>query len=77
MRKFLNDIFSEETKDGAGKFSAKRFMGIVSGLLACSGAILSGLKFYEVSPDIMNPLWVYSGSMLGISILKGITTPKS
>lgn len=72
MIKFIIDIFSEETKNGTGKFSAKRFLGVTSGLLACTGSIISGLHWYEISPDIINPMWIFSGSMLGVSILKGL-----
>ena len=72
MKKFVNDIFSEETSEGAGKFSSKRFMGITVGLLAGLGAIVSGLHWYAVAPEILNPMWAYSGTMLGISIAKGI-----
>ena len=72
MKKFVNDIFSEETSKGVGKFSSKRFMGIIVGLLAATGAIVSGLDWYTVASEILNPMWAYSGTMLGISIAKGI-----
>lgn len=74
LRQFFTDILSEETEEGAGKFSAKRFMGILVGLLAALGSIVSGLHFYEISPAIINPMWYYSGAMLGVSILKRITS---
>ena len=73
MKKFLTDIFSEETPTGAGKFSAKRFMGIIAGLGALVGSITTGLHWYDVSPEVLNPMWIFSGSMLGVSILKGLT----
>ena len=72
MKEFIIDIFSEETPDGAGKFSAKRFMGILVGLLAGLGAVVSGVHWYNVSPQILNPMWVFSGAMLGVSIVKGM-----
>jgi len=72
MKQFIKDIFSEETPNGAGKFSSKRFMGIVAGLLAGAGAIVTGFHWYDVSPQILNPMWTFSGAMLGVSILKGV-----
>lgn len=73
MKKFLNQVFSEESKSGEGKFSAKRSMGIITGLLAAGGSIVSGLDFYNVPESIINPMWIYSGAMLGVSILKGVS----
>lgn len=73
MKKFIKDIFSEEVDTGAGKFSAKRFMGITVGLLAAAGAFVSGLHWYEVPEGILNSMWMFSGAMLGVSILKGIS----
>lgn len=72
MKKFVNDIFSEEVNGDAGKFSAKRFMGILVGCLAAAGAFVSGLHWYEVPEGILNSMWMYSGAMLGVSILKGL-----
>ena len=73
MKKFIVDIFSEEAPEGAtGKGSAKRFMGITVGLLAAIGAILGGLHWYKISPEILNPMWTYSAVMLGVSVAKGI-----
>jgi hypothetical protein len=74
MKKFIIDIFSEETPTGAGKFSAKRFLGITTGLLAGAGSTISGLHWYDVSPDILNPMWTFSAVMLGVSIIKGMMT---
>jgi hypothetical protein len=73
MKKFLTDIFSEETEEGAGKFSAKRFMGITVGLLAGICSVITGFHFYDIPTGIINPMWYYSGAMLGVSILKRIT----
>ena len=62
----------EENKDGEpGKVSAKRVMGVLTGLLAAIGSIASGLHWYEISSEILNPMWIYSGAMLGVSVLKG------
>ncbi len=72
MKQFIKDIFSEDTPTGAGKGSGKRFMGIIVGLLAAIGSITTGLHWYEISSDVTNPMWIYSGAMLGVSILKGI-----
>lgn len=72
MKQFIIDIFSEETPTGAGKFSSKRFMGVIVGLLAAAGAIVSGLHWYEVAPEILNPMWAFSATMLGVSIIKGV-----
>ena len=74
MKKFVNDIFSEEVPGEAkgGKFSAKRFMGIIVGVGALLGSAAAGLHWYEISPDVLSPMWIYSGAMLGVSVLKGI-----
>lgn len=71
---FIKDIFSEEVpgEKTAGKGSSKRFMGIVVGIGALLGSIASGLHFYDVSPEVLVPMWTYSGAMLGISVLKGV-----
>lgn len=76
MKEFINDIFSEDTPTGAGKYSAKRFMGIFTGVLAGIGSTFAGLHWYNVPPEVLNPMWIYSGSMLGISILKGLSGSK-
>lgn len=72
ISRFINDIFSEEITGNliGGKFSAKRFMGITSGVVAMIGSILAGLSFYHITSHILIPMWTYSGAMLGISILK-------
>ena len=74
MKKFMRDILSEEVpgSDKSGKFSAKRFMGILVGVGALLGSTANGMHWYDVSPDILSPMWIYSGAMLGVSVLKGI-----
>ena len=47
-------------------------MGVIVGLLAAAGAIVSGLHWYEVAPEILNPMWAFSATMLGVSIIKGV-----
>ena len=72
MKQFIIDIFSEESPNGKGKFSSKRFMGIIVGLFASAGAIVSGLHWYVVASEILNPMWAFSATMLGVSIIKGV-----
>ncbi len=72
MKEYIKDIFSEETSDGRGKGSAKRFLGIIAGLLAIAGSIMSGLHWYEISPEILTPMYTFSAIMLGVSIVKGL-----
>lgn len=68
MKKFIKDIFSEEE----GKYSSKRFMGILTGVLAGLGSVFAGLHWYDIPAEVLNPMWIYSGAMLGVSILKGM-----
>ena len=74
MSKFVKDIFSEEVpgETQRGKFSAKRFMGIVVGLGALLGSIANGMHWYNVAPEVLVPMWTYSGAMLGIAVFKNI-----
>lgn len=70
--RFLIEIFSEESPSGVGKFSAKRAIGITVGVLAATGSMLSGLEFYDIGEEIINPMWIFSGTMLGVSVIKNL-----
>lgn len=74
MRKFIKDIFSENktSENPEGKGSAKRTMGILSGVAGIAVAGLSGLHFYDIDINIMYGLFMYSATMLGVSALRAM-----
>jgi len=65
---FIKDIFTEDKIDN--KYSSKKTLGLLSGTLACLAFIVDGLNFYSINENLFNGLLVYSGAMLGVSIIK-------
>jgi len=66
---FLKDILLEDKKDG--KISSKKVMGILAGLLAFSAFVVDGFDFYKISEPMFDSMLIFSGTMLGASIVKG------
>jgi len=64
MMNFMNDIF----KDGAGKYSSKRAMGIAAGGIGLSMAIMGGFHFYDIDNAVIQTVLTFSGALLGISV---------
>ena len=68
MKEFIKDILTEDKNDN--KFSSKKTMGIIGGLLAFLGFIVDGFHFYEIDQAMFDSILIFSGTMLGASIVK-------
>ena len=66
--KFISDIFTEDKRDD--KYSSKKTMGIISGVLVCVAFIGDGFNWFDVNPTLFNTMLIFSGSMLGVSTVK-------
>ena len=69
---FFKDIFTEDKIDN--KYSSKRTLGVLSGFLACIAFVVDGLHFYTINDSLFDSLLIYSGAMLGVSVLKSFAT---
>jgi len=69
MKEFLKDILIEDKKDG--KTSSKKVMGVLAGVLAFSAFVVDGFNFYEIDSGMFDSMLIFSGTMLGASIVKG------
>lgn len=77
MKKFIKNIFTEDKNDG--KYSSKKTMGILGGILAFAAFVVDGFHFYEINLDMFNSMLIFSGTMLGASVVKAFGkggTPK-
>jgi hypothetical protein len=76
MNKFIKDIFTEDKNDD--KYSSKKTMGIIGTMLAFGAFVVDGFHWYEINIDMFNAMLIFSGTMLGASIVKsfGKGTPK-
>jgi len=68
MKKFIKDIFTEDKTDG--KYSSKKAMGIIAALLGFAAFIVDGFHFYDISETMFDSILIFSGTMLGVSIIK-------
>jgi hypothetical protein len=79
MIQFIKDIFTEDKNDN--KFSSKKTMGVLAGVLAFLGFIVDGFHFYDINNEMFNSMLIFSGTMLGASVVKsfgkGGNTPKA
>lgn len=66
---FVKDVFLEDKKDG--KTSSKKVMGILAGLLAFAAFVVDGFHFYDIDAGMFDSMLIFSGTMLGASIVKG------
>jgi purine-cytosine permease-like protein len=74
---YFKDIFTEDKNDN--KYSSKKTMGLISGILVCLAFIGDGFHFFTVNENLFNTMLIYSGTMLGVSTAKAIfkkTPPK-
>tara|TARA_B100001173_G_C15817001_1_gene474494 strand:- start:23 stop:250 length:228 start_codon:yes stop_codon:yes gene_type:complete len=69
MKEFLKDILIEDKKDG--KTSSKKVMGVLGSVLAFSAFVVDGFNFYEIDSGMFDSMLIFSGTMLGASIVKG------
>jgi len=68
MKEFIKDIFTEDKNEE--KFSSKKTMGIIAGLLAFVAFIVDGFHFYEIDIEMFDSMLIFSGTMLGASVVK-------
>lgn len=65
--KFIRDIFTEDKSDN--KYSSKKFMGILAGMLAFSAFVVDGFHFYNINEGMFDSMLFFSATMLGMSVL--------
>ena len=73
--KFIKDIFTEDKTDN--KYSSKKTMGIISGILVCIAFIGDGFHWFEVNQELFNSMLIFSATMLGVSTIKSFTKNKN
>tara|TARA_R110000744_G_scaffold43489_1_gene97501 strand:+ start:19 stop:246 length:228 start_codon:yes stop_codon:yes gene_type:complete len=66
--KFLSDIFTEDLKDD--KYSSKKTLGIISGILVCIAFIGDGFHWFTINENLFNSMLIFSATMLGVSTVK-------
>lgn len=75
MKQFIKDILTEDKNDN--KYSSKKMMGIISGLLAFLSFILDSLQIYKVNMEMFESMLIFSATMLGVSIVRGFARDKN
>jgi len=73
--KFISDILTEDKKDD--KYSSKKTMGIISGVLVCVAFIGDGFEWFAINENLFNSMLIFSATMLGVSTVKAFAKPKS
>ena len=71
MKTFINDILTEDRRDD--KYSSKKTMGILSGLLVSIAFIGDGFHWFEVNENLFNSMLIFSATMLGASTIPKVT----
>ena len=66
--KFVSDIFTEDKRDD--KYSSKKTLGIISGILVCTAFIGDGFHWFTVNEYLFNSMLIFSATMLGVSTIK-------
>ena len=66
--KFISDIFTEDKMDD--KYSSKKTLGIISGVLVCIAFIGDGFEWFSINEDLFNSMLIFSATMLGVSTVK-------
>jgi|EP01052_Picozoa_sp_SAG31_P016916 purine-cytosine permease-like protein len=66
--KFISDIFTEDKTDD--KYSSKKTLGIISGVLVCVAFIGDGFEWFTVNEDLFSSMLIFSATMLGVSTIK-------
>jgi purine-cytosine permease-like protein len=65
---FLKDIFTEDKTDN--KYSSKKTLGIISGILVCMAFLGDGFHWFTVNENLFNSMLIFSATMLGVSTIK-------
>ena len=63
--RFIREILTESKEEN--KYSSKKTMGIISGILVCLAFLGDGFQFFSVNVDLFNSMLIFSGTMLGVS----------
>jgi hypothetical protein len=71
--RFVREILTESKEEN--KYSSKKTMGIISGVLVCLAFLGDGFQFFSVNESLFNSMLVFSGTMLGVSA--GASTVKA
>lgn len=71
MSKFASDIFKEDLNES--KYSSKKTMGIISGVLVCIAFIGDGFHWFTVNEGLFDSMLIFSGAMLGVSTVKAFS----
>jgi hypothetical protein len=71
MKTFIKDIFTEDKNEA--KFSSKKTMGIIGSILAFIAFIVDGFHFYDINNEMFNSMLLFSGTMLGVSVIKSFS----
>lgn len=71
--KFVKDILKEDLNDG--KYSSKKTLGIISGVLVCVAFIGDGFNFFSVNETLFDSMLIFSATMLGVSTVKAFAKP--
>ncbi len=66
--KFISDIFTEDKMDD--KYSSKKTLGIISGVLVCIAFIGDGFEWFSINEELFNSMLIFSATMLGVSTVK-------
>ncbi len=66
--RFIKDIFTEDKIDD--KYSSKKTLGIISGVLVCIAFIGDGFHWFTVNENLFNSMLIFSATMLGVSTIK-------
>ena len=66
--KFISDIFTEDKRDD--KYSSKKTLGIISGILVCIAFLGDGFHWFTVNQELFNSMLIFSATMLGVSTIK-------
>jgi len=75
IMKFISDILTEDKKDN--KYSSKKTMGIISGVLVCIAFIGDGFHWFAINENLFSSMLIFSATMLGVSTVKAFAKPKT
>jgi len=75
IMKFISDILTEDKKDD--KYSSKKTMGLISGILVCMAFIGDGFHWFTINENLFNSMLIFSATMLGVSTVKAFAKPKT
>jgi hypothetical protein len=66
--RFIKDIMTEDTNDN--KYSSKKLMGLIAGVLAFAAFVIDGFHFYDINEGMFDSMLIFSATMLGVSVLR-------